>query len=86
MILSQENSNCRNSGKMLVCQGTVVKVLKEKNTYVTVEIKCDRERLREGDSETSQAKLMRSKRNSNEHEQGTWRENLQYMAKMAENL
>jgi hypothetical protein len=57
---------------MLVCQGTVVKVLKEENTYVTVKIKWDRECLREGDSETSWDKLMRSKQNSNDHEQGTW--------------
>ena len=38
---------------MLVCQGTVVKVMKEEKTYVTMEIKWDRECLREGDSETS---------------------------------
>ena len=46
---------------MLVCQGTVVKVSKEEKTYVTVEIKWDRECLREGESETSWDKLMRSK-------------------------
>jgi hypothetical protein len=68
------------------CQGTVVKVLKEEKNYVTVEIKWDRECLREGDSETSRDKLMRSKWNSSEHEQGTWRENLHHMAKTAEDL
>jgi hypothetical protein len=56
------------------CQETVVKVLKNEKNYVTVEIKWDRECLREGGSETSQDKLMRSKWNSREHEQGTWRE------------
>ena len=71
---------------MLVRQGTVVKVFKEEKTYVTVEINWDRECLREGDSETSWNKLMRSKRNSNEHEQGTWQENLHYMATLAEDL
>ena len=50
---------------MLVCQQTVVKVLKEEKTYATAEIKWDRECLREGFSETSQDKLMRSKQNSN---------------------
>ena len=53
---------------------------------MTVEIKWDRECLREGDSETSRDKLMRSKWNSSEHEQGTWRENLHHMAKTAEDL
>ena len=61
---------------MLVCQETVVKVMKEEKTYVTMEIKWDRECLREGDSEISWDKLMRSNQNSNEHAQGTWQENL----------
>ena len=71
---------------MLVRQGTVVKVFKEEKTYVTVEINQDKECLRKGDSETSWNKLMKSKRNSNEHEQGTWWENLHYMAETAEDL
>jgi hypothetical protein len=58
--------------------GTVVKVLKEEKNCVTVEIKWDRECLREGDGETPWDKLMRSTWNSNEHEQGTWRENASY--------
>jgi len=58
------------------CQGTVVKLLKEEKIYVTVEIKWDRECLREGNSEKSWDTLMRSKWNSSEHEQVTWRENL----------
>ena len=58
------------------CQGAVVKVLKEEKNYVTVEIKWDRECLREGNSETQWDTLMRSKWNSSEHEQETWRENL----------
>ena len=75
---------------MLVCQGqgTFVKVLKEEIPYVTVEIKWDRKCLREGNCETSRDTLMRSKSkwNSNEHAQGTWRENLHHMAKMVDNL
>jgi len=63
-----------------------VKVLKEENNYVTVEIKWDGECLREGDSETSRDTLMRSKWNSSEHQQGTWRENVHQMVKMAEDL
>ncbi len=39
-----------------------------------------------GRREVSRDKLMRSKWNSNEHEQGTWQENLHYMAKTAEDL
>jgi hypothetical protein len=54
------------------CQGTVVKVLKGEKNYVAVEIKCYRKCLREGDSETSQDKLMRAKLNSNKHKQGIW--------------
>ena len=53
---------------------------------MTVENKWDRECLRVGDSETSWDKLMRSKMNSNEHEQLSWRENLHHMAKTAEDL
>ena len=73
-------------GVLQWCQGTVVKVLKEEKNYVTVEIKWDGECLREGDSETSRDKLMRSKWNSSEDEQGTWHENLHHMVKTAEDL
>jgi hypothetical protein len=52
-------------------QGSVIKVLKEEKTFVTVQIKWDKECLKEGDREISQDKLMRSKWNSNEHEQET---------------
>ena len=68
------------------CQGTVLRILREEKTFVTVEIKWDKECLREGDREVSRDTLMRSKWNSNEHEQGTWRENLPHMAKTAEGL
>jgi hypothetical protein len=68
------------------CQGTVIKVLREDRTYVTIEIKWDKECLREGDREVSQDKLMRSKWNSNNHKQGTWQENLHHTAKTAGNL
>ena len=47
----------------------------------------NRECLREGDSETSRDKLMRSKGNSSEHKQGTLRENLHHiMVKTVEDL
>jgi hypothetical protein len=68
------------------CQGTVLRILQEGRTYVTVEIKWDKECLREGDREVSLDKLMRSKWNSKEHEEGTWQENLHHMAKTAEDL
>jgi hypothetical protein len=67
-------------------QGTVIRILREERTYVTVEIKWDKECMREGDREVSQDKLMQSKWNSNKHKQGTWRENLHHMAKTAEDL
>jgi hypothetical protein len=35
------------------CQGTVLKILREEKTYVTVEIRWDKECLREGDREAS---------------------------------
>ncbi len=53
---------------------------------MTVEIKLDKEYLRDRDRKVSQDKLMRSKCNSNKHTQGTWRENLHHMAKTAEDL
>ena len=68
------------------CQATVVKVLKEEKHCVTVEIKWDRECLREGDSETLRDKLMRSTWNSSEHKRGTWRGNLHHMVKTVEDL
>ncbi len=86
LCCAQEDSNRQNSENMLVCQGTVVKGLKEEKTYGTAEIKWDRECLREGDSEPSWDKLMRSKWISNKHEQGTWWDNLHRMAKTAEDL
>ena len=60
--------------------------MQEERTYVTVEIKWDKECLREGDREVSRDKLMRSKWNSNKHEQGMWQENLHHMDKTAEDL
>ncbi len=68
------------------CQGTFIRILREERTYVTVEIKWDKECMREGDREVSQDKLMWSKWNSNKHKQGTWQENLHHMAKTAEDL
>ncbi len=67
-------------------QGTVVRVLKEENNFVIVEIKWDKEYLREVDREITWDKLMRLKWNSNERQQGTWQENLHHMVQMAENL
>jgi hypothetical protein len=68
------------------CQGTVVRVVKEEINFVIVEIKWDKECLREGDREITRDKLMRLKWNSNEHQQGTWQENLHHMVQTAENL
>jgi hypothetical protein len=68
------------------CQRTVKRILREETTYVTVEIKWDKECLREGDREVSRDKLMRSKWNSSKHEQGTWQKNLHHMAKTSEDL
>jgi len=45
------------------CQGTVMKILKEAQTFVTVQIKWDKKCLREGDNETTCDKLMKSKWN-----------------------
>ncbi len=67
-------------------QGTDVRVMKEENNFVIVEIKWDKECLREGSREITQDKLMRSKWISNEHQQGTWWENLHHMVQTAENL
>ncbi len=68
------------------CQGTVVRVLKEENNFVIVEIKWGKECLREGDWEITRDKLMRSKWNSNEHQQGTWQETLHHSVQITENL
>ena len=68
------------------CQGTVMRILKEERTFVIVQIKWDKKCLREGDNETTRDKLMKSKWNSNDHQQGTWREDLHHMAKTAGNL
>jgi len=62
------------------CQGIVMKILKEAQTFVIVQIKWDTKCLGEGDNETTRNKLMKSKWNSNEHQQGTWREDLHHMA------
>ena len=68
------------------CQGTVTKILKEERTFVIVQIKWDKKCLREGDNETTRDKLMKSKWNSNEHQQGTcWEDSHRHMAKTAEN-
>ncbi len=69
-----------------LCQGAVVRVLKEENNFVIREIRWDKECLREGDREITRDKLMRLRWNLNEHQQGTWRENLHHMVQKAENL
>ena len=68
------------------CQGTVLRILKEEKTFVIVQIKWDSKCSREGDNGTTRDKLMKSKWNSNEHQQGTWREDLHRMAKIAVDL
>ena len=68
------------------CQGTVMKILKEAQTFVIVQIKWDKKCLREGDNETTRDKLMKSKLNSNERQQGTWREDSHHIAKTAGDL
>jgi hypothetical protein len=50
---------------------------------MTVEIKVNKECLRDEDRDVSGDKLMRSTWNSNKHEQGTWQENLHHMTKNA---
>ena len=68
------------------CDGTVMKILKEAQTFVIVQIKWDKKCLRERDNETTRNKLMKSKWNFNEHQQGTWREDVHHMAKTAGDL
>ena len=63
-----------------------MKILKEAQTFVIVQIKWDKKCLREGDNETTRDKLMKSKWNSNEYQQGTWLEDLHHMAKTAGDL
>jgi hypothetical protein len=58
-----------------------MRILKEEKTFVIVQIKWDKKCLREGHNEPTSDKLMKSKWNSNEHQQGTWREDLHHMAK-----
>ncbi len=58
-----------------------MRILKEEKTFVIVQNKWDKKCLREGDNETTSDKLMKSKWNSNKHQQGTWREDLHHMAK-----
>ncbi len=60
-------------------------VMMEK-TFVIVQTKWDSKCLREGDNETTCDKLMKSKWNSNELQQETWREDLHHMAKTAVDL
>ena len=83
MCLSYGDDNGEN---LQWCQGTVLRILKEEKTFVIVQIKWDSKCLREGDNETTRDKLMKSKWNSNEHQQGTWREDLHHMAKTAVDL
>jgi len=40
------------------CQGTVMNILKEAQTFVIVQIKWDKTCLREGDNESTRDKLM----------------------------
>ena len=61
-------------------------ILKEAQKFVIVQIKWDKKFLREVDNETTRDELMKSKWNSNEHQQGTWREDLHHMAKTAGDL
>ena len=58
-----------------------MRILKEERTFAIVQIKWDEKCLREGDNASTHDKLMKSKWISNEHQQGTWREDLHHMAK-----
>ena len=63
-----------------------MRILKEEKTFVIVQIKWDSKCLREGDNKTTWDKLIKSKWNSNEHQQWTWREDLHHMAKTGGDL
>ena len=68
------------------CQGTIIKVVKEKGTFVVVEVKWEEECLKPGDIEVTTERLMKSKWNPTTHEHGSWSENLHHMTKSAANM
>ena len=61
------------------CQGTVVKIIKEKiDAHIVVEVEWDKDYLTDGDPNKSREKLMRTKWNPNQPVDGAWREDLRH--------
>jgi hypothetical protein len=68
------------------CQGTITRIVKEKNNCVWVDVEWDKECLKQGDVNMTTERLMKSKWNPTTHEHGSWRENLHHLTKTANNI
>ncbi len=60
------------------CQGTVVKLLKEKDYFFIGEVEWNKECLSDGDQKKSQEKLLRTKWNPEKPGNGAWRQDLRH--------
>ena len=65
------------------CQGTISRIVREKNNCIWVDVKWDKECLKQGDADMTTERLMKSKWNPTTHEHGSWRENLHHLTKTA---
>lgn len=68
------------------CQGTIIKIIKEKETFVIVAVKWEEECLKPGDMKVTTERLKKSKWNPTTHEHGSWRENLHHLTKTTDNI
>jgi hypothetical protein len=67
------------------CQGIIINIVKEKETFVVVDVKWEEECLKTGDMRVTTEKLQKSKWNPAIHEHGSWRGNLHHLTKTADN-
>jgi hypothetical protein len=68
------------------CQGTISRIVREKNNCIWVDVKWDKECLKQGDADMTTERLMKSKWNPTTHEHGSWRENLHHLTKTAHDI
>ena len=68
------------------CQGTVIELVKEKETlkYMDLQIRWNEDE--QGNSITTVQRLKESSWNTETHKNGTWRENLRHLEKTADDI
>ena len=68
------------------CQGTVIELVKDKETLKYLDLKIIWNEDEQGNSITAFQRLKESSWNTETHKNGTWRENLRHLEKTADDI